>query len=687
MNIITSPPFSQPETRDRTPVQAGSVGNQFSRKTPGAGGAYTVDRQTMTEGNIARLSIIGSPPYAESLKPETPEQTARKQQRIATAKSVHDGRTLEKPSAGKAGLGGGYGSTPGQIGSMKGGSMTTRAIDIPTEQWYGCYDEGWGDLIVPEAYAHPAKMARGLAYKIVREGLNRNWWSKQSIIADPFGGIGTTGLVCAAHGIQAHLCELEQKFVDLARQNFELHRKQWEALGLPVPTITQGDSRRLSEVLTTAGHVVTSPPFSTPGSQPAGQLPGTPIRRKVEGMGKAVESTYGHTPGQIGAMTSPPYGATRFDGGASEVGQFGDGYRPPGNYSQDKANIGNSVMGHFTTSATSATIDGSEVTHADDMGMDSGVLRGRGEHLLESGQVNQQLRREGREGVDRAEGPTPAGGDSGVPLSGGLREPDLVSSAEHNQTGAQPYMDSLADASSGYRAIPEGDTAASDAEAGTGTASAQSPVAVPAQYTGGGCSQGHGDAEQRHDVGADSGIVQHGVEEGSLRDGGGEPASGAPQGGLGTREGTARNRVLTEGDRAHNGTRHQNAQELASQTGLDPDTYWGAVAQVYSEMYRIMSPGGHAALVLKGYVKKGKYIDLPAQTLDLLLSLGFEPVLWVDAMLVAAESQVTLDGGTIRKKRSSFFRRLYEAKHPELAIDAEIVLICRKPSAPVLPAV
>ncbi len=31
-----------------------------------------------------------------------------------------------------------------------------------TRDWTGCYDDGWRDLIVPEAFSHPAKMARGL---------------------------------------------------------------------------------------------------------------------------------------------------------------------------------------------------------------------------------------------------------------------------------------------------------------------------------------------------------------------------------------------------------------------------------------------------------------------------------------------------------------------------------------------
>ena len=383
-----------------------------------------------------------------------------------------------------------YGSTPGQIGSMKGGDMPAAAIDIPTEQWYGCYDEGWGDLIVPDAYAHPAKMARGLAYRIVREGLQRGWWAKGSVVVDPFGGIGTTGLVCAAHGLQAHLCELEQKFVDLARQNFDLHRKQWDALGLPLPTITQGDSRRLGEVLAAAGHVMTSPPFMD--TLPASGDP--KYAHKFHGGG----DSYGHTPGQIGAMTSPPYGATRFDGGPSETGQFGDGYRPPGNYSHDKANIGNSVM------------------------------------------------------------------------------------------GSPPFMDSLQSTDKKFAAK----------------------------------------------VGAVRGWA-------------------LSADGYGTTEG-----------------------QMGQQKG---ETYWDACRDVYRQCWDIMTPGGHMALVVKGYVKAKKYVDLPAQTLDLLLSLGFEPVLWVDAMLVAAESQPGLLDATpeYRKERKSFFRRLAEAKGSP-RIDAEIVLVVRK---------
>lgn len=111
------------------------------------------------------------------------------------------------------------------------------------------------------------------------------------------------------------------------------------------------------------------------------------------------------------------------------------------------------------------------------------------------------------------------------------------------------------------------------------------------------------------------------------------------------------------------------------------DTYWSAVRQVYEQLYELFSPGSHAAIVVKSFVRKGKIVPLPQITLDLLTDIGFEPVLEVRAMLTEEAGQTSFDGVTIRKKRASFFRRLYEAKYPENAIDYEVVLVCRKPDS------
>jgi len=65
-------------------------------------------------------------------------------------------------------------------------------------------------------------------------------------VVDPFGGIGGFGLVGGWHGLQMVLCELEERFVKLAEENFALHERSWDAKH-PRPVIVQGDSRRLGE--------------------------------------------------------------------------------------------------------------------------------------------------------------------------------------------------------------------------------------------------------------------------------------------------------------------------------------------------------------------------------------------------------------------------------------------------------
>jgi len=39
----------------------------------------------------------------------------------------------------------------------------------PVVEWQGCYDAGWKGLIGEAAFAHPAKMARGLVARIFDE--------------------------------------------------------------------------------------------------------------------------------------------------------------------------------------------------------------------------------------------------------------------------------------------------------------------------------------------------------------------------------------------------------------------------------------------------------------------------------------------------------------------------------------
>ena len=77
-----------------------------------------------------------------------------------------------------------------------------------TTTWNGCYDDSWRGDITDESFAHPAKMARGLVTRIF-DYLNL---PRGSVVVDPFGGGGTTGLIGAGRGLRCFASELEPKF-------------------------------------------------------------------------------------------------------------------------------------------------------------------------------------------------------------------------------------------------------------------------------------------------------------------------------------------------------------------------------------------------------------------------------------------------------------------------------------------
>ena len=107
-------------------------------------------------------------------------------------------------------------------------------------------------------------------------------------------------------------------------------------------------------------------------------------------------------------------------------------------------------------------------------------------------------------------------------------------------------------------------------------------------------------------------------------------------------------------------------------------SYWEAVRDVYAECYKILKPGGVIVVVLKSYIKQGRRVPLPMQTLKLLIHLGFEPLERIKAMLVKETVTPGLFGDVRKfKERKSFFRRLAEKKGSP-RIDQEEVLICRK---------
>lgn len=87
--------------------------------------------------------------------------------------------------------------------------------------------------------------------------------------------------------------------------------------------------------------------------------------------------------------------------------------------------------------------------------------------------------------------------------------------------------------------------------------------------------------------------------------------------------------------------------------------------QVYAECWRVLRPGGTMVLVLKGFTRSGKYIDLPGQTRQLCETLGFQFVETWRRELWAL----------------SFWRNLQKRKSPDTFDDRlnyEEVLVLRK---------
>lgn len=314
------------------------------------------------------------------------------------------------------------------------------------EVWNGCYDAGWNGLIVPDAFAHPAKFSYRLVQRIVAYGLEKGYWKPVDVIGDPFGGVALGGIVCGYAGLNWIGVELEPRFVELGNRNLALHGPKWMVLGQTnMVKLVQGDSRRFAEIVRGAGGVVTSPPFSESNQNYA---------------------EAGHCKKRLAERGEPKHGC--------------------------------------------------------------GIMRGKSSMTEGYGEAAGQI--------------------------GRLREGDLDAVMQNNGYGGGP-----------------------------------------------GC--------------------------------------------------------------------------IGNATG---ETYWSAMRLVYASMRDAMKPGAFAAVVVKSYVKKGKIVDLPSQTVQLLEHLGFKVFLRVRAMLTKTETHEGLFGKVTKKKeRKSFFRRLAESKGSP-AIDFEEVIFARR---------
>jgi DNA modification methylase len=518
---------------------------------------------------------------------------------------------------------------------------------IQVTQWTGCYDQGWHRMITPDSYSHPAKMARGLLEQIINHGFERGWWQKNSIIADPFGGVGNTGLIGAYHGLRVVSVELEPRFVTMAQANYQMHASKLARLGCPMPVILQGDSRDFDRIVGPVVGCVTSPPFAT--QQTGGGL--AKADAKYAGDGRAFGKNHGYqnqadSPRNIaalpagdvaGCLTSPPYisgghhadqtGAWNTNGRGTTKGK-GLGSKEGANYGATLGQIGKLKPGDVVAVVSPPPFQDCGINLGD-----TGDTPARRQEISKHSKCRNRAYGNKVGQIGNLKGGTIDGAISSPPYAQSIRNVEFC--------GTDPD--------------------ASDRKCGPNSQQAS--------------RRGYGHATGQ------IGTCKGGFIDGAIS----SPPYGdiaAGQGGLNTKPakkpGQQSGRTATlpsqNADQRYGQTKGQISRE-------SPETYWEACRSVYAAVGRTLKPGGVMVLVTKDFVKAGKRVLLSDDTVTLCESLGFVLIERVQAMLVSETRHADLFTGedVETKSRKSFFRRLHEKRPGAVKIDFEDVLIFSKP--------
>lgn len=418
--------------------------------------------------------------------------------------------------------------------------------------WHDCYKNNLKDLITRESFAHPAKMSRSLCERIFDYGHERGYWQPGDLIVDPFGGIGTTGLIGAYRGYQVLSLELEPRFVALAQANIQKNRAKLERLNRPLPIHLQGDSRNLIDIISPL-------------------LAGT-VGDRAGGEG-------------VGIISSPPFLAQETGGGLA---------KPNARY-----------------------LDGTRI------GQNCGYQNQAGT------EGNLASMREG----------------SFELVMGCISSPPYADSEQNYQNGWK-YIDTAKTKGAHY---------SMQHEAHYGETPGQIGALKSGDVSGAITSPPFADSTN-HEL-----INQSDRKTEALR------------------RGLTNSEYVSPIDMGkHGGASYgSTAGQIGSESG---ETYWQAVAIIYTQLFQVLPSGAAAAIVVKDYVKNKQIVPLCHQTCQLLEALGFCIVERIHATLVKEHTTPTLFGGDHiqRKERKSFFRRLAEKKGSP-RIDYEEVIWAIKP--------
>lgn len=231
----------------------------------------------------------------------------------------------------------------------------------------------WKHLYPKEATSHPAKMNQHLL-----EFLINKCTKKGEVILDPMCGTASTCVMGSILGRNTVGVELEAKFVDMG---LKAKKKVESALGEKGSIhIIQGDSRRLSELLSEADTVITSPPYAEQNKSPPSKgMVEWGLRERPKSVlisGQKGRMTYSDSKDNIGnlpsgnvdaVITSPPYSESLALGGEGPgaTSKLKSTRKSSlANYSDSIENIGNLSEGKVDNIITSPPYADQEVGKA-----------------------------------------------------------------------------------------------------------------------------------------------------------------------------------------------------------------------------------------------------------------------------------------------------------------------------------
>lgn len=577
------------------------------------------------------------------------------------------------------------------------------------DEWQKCYPSRWGDTIVTEAMEHPAKYSNKLIRRIYEHMITEGWLQRGDWVIDPFGGVALGALDAMQKGLNWIGNELEPRFHRIGAgydcPGFTLWEAAWFIVAnLPVFVWRAIVNRKpiLKEKKMPVWMSRYWPAFPRPGvghlcpactnKTAASELPETSPHHYTGNLEKW-QQEFGNpnwgsavllqgdsrrlleiiqTGGAAGTRSSPPYGSTLRHRHNSSGIDYSKTERKGGSRVMESIHKGygdtEGQLGHMRASVSSPPF-----------------LQAKGgtPEPKPGGVIDEALYRRHAAGNGAAEG---YGGTDGqlANMPEGVRTA-AMKSPPFSPAGNQPAK--IPGKPQGVRTHYEGNNVIPSSNYGETDGQLQKmrqgsiEAVISSPPYNKPFSQEHNGRRggQRATTPSEKGaFVNYGTSDGQIE--------GLPEGDLQavissppydeTRVGSGSKAEYGVMEKRGRGDQYGEAGgQIAGR-----DDFWSAARTIVEQVFLALEPGGHAAWVVKDYVKDGQRVPFCENWRQLCESVGFVTLHEHRALFGEKTVQGTLEGGAHEtiKEHKSFLRRVAEKKGSP-RIDWETVYCMERP--------